>query len=65
MTMWKTLTAPTSRDWLVMAMKCHASGDDYGMWLALLFWGANKDDCAMLGVCQGYKSPCVDCPNKV
>ena len=65
MTMWKTLTAPTTYDWLVMALKCHSKGDEYGMWLALLLWASKKDDCAALGVCQGYKTLCVDCPNKV
>ena len=65
MTMWKTLTYPKRQDWLDMAINCHSKGQEWGMWLALLLWATNRGDCAALGVCQGHKSPCVDCPNKV
>ena len=65
MIVWKTLTSPTRQEWLDMAIECHASGREWAMWLSLLLWASKKDDCAALGVCQGYKSPCIDCPKKV
>ena len=67
MTTWKTLKRPKRQDWLDMAIKCHAKGksENWAMWMALLFWAQDKQDCISLGVCQGHKTPCVDCPNKV
>ena len=55
---------PTPYEWLNMAQACHITGDEWGMWLALLLWAQGKGDCNTLGVCQGHQPPCVDCPQK-
>ena len=61
---WHDVNAPTPRDWLDMAQSCHATGEDWSMWLALILWAAAGQDCSALGVCQGHKPPCADCPNR-
>lgn len=63
--MWKTLKPPKRQDWLDMAIKCFERNEEWSMWIGLLLWAADANDCERLGVCQGHKTPCVDCPNKV
>lgn len=62
---WHDVHYPRPQDWLSMAQDCHARDNDWAMYLALLLWAINREDCEALGVCQGYKPPCVDCPQKL